>query len=98
MTFHSRMYPLGSALPSTGPTRKVWPFLAIVALPLFAHGAILLNEPFAYTNGPLVVVSAGAWTTHSGVSNQMEVASGRADLSAPESEDVNALLAGQPYP
>ena len=65
---------------------------------LDAPGALLLSEPFNYTNGPLVTVSGGSWSTHSGVVGQMEVIAGRLDMRVPETEDVNVLLPGQPYP
>ncbi len=59
--------------------------------------ANLLFEPFDYSDGALVTVSGGSWATHSGVSGQMEVISGRLDLRVPETEDVNVLVPGQPY-
>lgn len=59
--------------------------------------SVLLDESFNYTNGPLVAVSGGSWTTHSGTAGDVEVVSGRVDLRVPSSEDVNRLLAGQPY-
>lgn len=62
-----------------------------------ATAVLLLYEPFNYTNGALVTVSAGAWATHSGTSGQMEVTSGRVDMRVPETEDVNVLVPGQPY-
>jgi len=68
----------------------------LVASP--APAALLLSESFNYTNGPLVTVSDGLWSTHSGVAGQMEVVSGRLDMRVPETEDVNVLLPGQPYP
>ena len=77
-----------------------WRFVLTLLIglsPLFAPAAILLYEPFSYTNGALVTVSSGLWATHSGTPAQVEVISGRADLSAPDSEDVNRLLTGQPY-
>src|ERR1051325_2013971 len=70
--------------------------MIVAAGPLGA--AVLLSESFDYTNGPLVTVSAGKWVTHSGTIGQLDVISGRADLQVPETEDVNASLAGQPYP
>lgn len=64
---------------------------------LSAKAALLIYEPFNYTNGPLVTVSGGAWATHSGTAGQAEVVDGQLDLQVPESEDVNILLPGQPY-
>jgi endonuclease/exonuclease/phosphatase family metal-dependent hydrolase len=60
--------------------------------------ALLLNDTFSYSNGPLVTVSGGVWVHHSGsVTGEMMVQSGRVLLSEANTEDVNALLAGQPY-
>jgi endonuclease/exonuclease/phosphatase family metal-dependent hydrolase len=60
--------------------------------------ALLIHEPFNYTNGPLVTVNGSPWTTHSGTAGQVEVLNGQLDLQVPESEDVNVLMPGQPYP
>lgn len=65
---------------------------------LNAPGALLLFEPFNYSNGSLVNVGSGQWSTHSGIPGQIEVISGRLELRVPETEDVNVLLPGQPYP
>jgi len=63
-----------------------------------AHAAVLLSESFDYTNGPLTVVSGGAWAMHSGSTpQQVDVSGSRVNLTGSESEDVNRLLAGQPY-
>jgi endonuclease/exonuclease/phosphatase family metal-dependent hydrolase len=75
-------------------------FLCFV-LALFAwqgRAALLLEENFPYMNGTLVNVSSGKWTTHSGSTEQVSVISGRAHLDASQSEDVSALLGGEPYP
>lgn len=77
-----------------------WRFLLTLllgGLPVGASAALLLSEPFNYTNGSLVTVGGGLWATHSGVAGQMEVISGRADLQVPETEDVNVSVPGQPY-
>ena len=88
MSYLSRFSPCGRFL-----------FTSLLCLSsLVAHAAILLDEPFNYTNGPLVSVSGGAWTTHSGTTGEVDVVSGRVDLRVPSTEDVNAVLLGQPFP
>ena len=62
------------------------------------RAVVLLNEPFAYTNGPLVAVSGGNWSVHSPSAGPVEVVSERAVVSAANGEDVNTPLLGQPYP
>jgi endonuclease/exonuclease/phosphatase family metal-dependent hydrolase len=71
---------------------------AFVVSATLADAALLLDEPFNYPDGPLVIVSGGAWAHHSGsVTGEVAVASGRVLLSEANTEDVNASLAGQPY-
>lgn len=72
--------------------------LAVLIGSVAAPASGLLFEPFNYPNGPLVTVAGGLWSTHSGVSGQMEVTAERLDMRVPETEDVNVLLPGQPYP
>ena len=62
-----------------------------------AHAGIILNEPFNYVDGPLDAISDGTWNLHSGTTNQVDVASGKARLTQSESEDVSAFLSGRPY-
>ena len=59
--------------------------------------ALLLNEPFTYSDGPLVTVSGGVWVHHSGSANEVMVTSGRVYLNDANTEDVNRPLPGQPY-
>lgn len=66
--------------------------------PPTVQAAPLLLEPFNYPDGALVSVASGTWATHSGTTGEVGVVSGRVDLRVPATEDVNALLAGQPYP
>ncbi len=63
-----------------------------------SDAALLLSDSFSYSNGPLVTVSGGVWAHHSGSAGEVMVSSGRVFLSEANTEDVNALLAGQPYP
>lgn len=71
--------------------------VAVLMGPAGAAASVLLYEPFNHANGPLVTVSDGAWSTHSGVAGQLEVLSARATVTASQTEDVNSLIAGQPY-
>ena len=61
------------------------------------HGAVILSEAFSYPDGVLQAVSADKWTGHSGTTNQVDVSGGALNLSGSETQDVNALLVGQPY-
>lgn len=60
------------------------------------QAATVLTEPFTYSNGSLITVSSGLWATHSGISGQVDVASGKVNLTASETEDVNTSIAGGP--
>lgn len=63
------------------------------------NAALLLEDAFNYPDGALVDVSTNGWAHHSGaVTGEVLVAAGRVLLSEANTEDVNALLAGQPYP
>lgn len=62
-----------------------------------AHATLLLTEPFNYTNGALVTVSAGLWTTHSGTAGETVVAAGRVELRSSQTEDTSVAIPGQPY-
>jgi endonuclease/exonuclease/phosphatase family metal-dependent hydrolase len=62
-----------------------------------AGAALLLNDGFNYSDGPLVTAANSPWTTYSGSSGQVSVISGRVFLSKANTEDVQAALAGQPY-
>ena len=64
---------------------------------LNAHSAALLSDSFSYTNGALVSVGGTKWSTHSGTTGEVDVASQRMFLTQVKTEDVNAILVGQPY-
>ena len=70
-------------------------FLATISMP--ARSSIVLTDDFSYANGGVTNVSSLKWSSHSGTGGQAEVAEGRMNLTQAESEDVNALLDGQPY-
>ncbi len=63
-----------------------------------AGADLLLSESFDCPAGPLVTVSGGLWTHHSGsVTGEVLVANGAAVLNQTLSEDVNRLLDGAPH-
>jgi hypothetical protein len=61
------------------------------------RAAVVLSDNFSYSDGALTNVSTLKWANHSGTGGQADVAGGKLNLTETESEDVNALLAGQPY-
>ena len=63
-----------------------------------ASAASLFSDNFnTYADGSLTTVSGGIWANHSGTALQVDVLSGAVNLTATESEDVNALISGGPY-
>ncbi len=77
---------------------KLFSFLILFGvLPSVLRASLLIDEPFTYSNGALVSVSGGNWSTHSGTTGEVGVVSGRVNLQYPASEDVNRLIPGQPY-
>ena len=76
---------------------KTYLLIAALTIPLSAQAALVLDEPFAYADGPLTRVSSGSWSNHSGTALQVEVAGGKVNLSQSETEDVARGLAGAPY-
>ena len=69
-------------------------FLVSTAL---VDAALLLDDVFNYPDGPLVTAVGSPWTTYSGTTGQVKVVSSRMFLSKANTEDVHAILAGQPY-
>lgn len=85
--------------PRLSPSRTACLGLLLLAPGLTSlHAELLLNEPFAYPDGPLVEVSGGRWSTHSGTAGQVNVRAEAVDLTDQESEDVNLALASGPLP
>ncbi|HOW65278.1 MAG TPA: lamin tail domain-containing protein [Candidatus Paceibacterota bacterium] len=62
-----------------------------------AQADVLLEDGFDYTDGPVTAVAGERWRHHSGGTEDMRVVLGALHLAQKCSEDVNALLAGQPY-
>lgn len=61
-----------------------------------ASQEVVLDEPFAYEDGP-VVISSAYWTTRSGTAGQCQVVNQQLQVTAEQTEDVVAALAGGPY-
>lgn len=77
---------------------KIIPLIALaVVLCSGAQAAIVLADSFPYADGSLTNVSNIKWRNAGGVLNQVNVTAGRVELTAGESEDVDALLAGGPF-
>ena len=66
--------------------------LAVQAAP----AAILLNEPFNYTNGPLGTVSGSNWQAFSGTSGPIMVTNSRAAMNLANGEDSQMFLSPPP--
>src|SRR5882724_8698069 len=58
-----------------------------------ANAAIILSDNFTYTNGVLTNASAGKWRHTSGGTDEVNVDTGRVELTRSETEDVAASLA-----
>jgi hypothetical protein len=71
--------------------------ITTAVLAMSSRAAIVLNEPFSYEDGSLITVSSGLWATTSGTAGQVDVVSGKVNLSQTETEDVNAPISGGPY-
>jgi endonuclease/exonuclease/phosphatase family metal-dependent hydrolase len=64
----------------------------------FSRASIIFSDSFDYPNGSIVTNSGGVWATHSGITGQVQIVSSRVLLTQTNTEDINAQLAGQPYP
>ena len=71
--------------------------LVLWALAARLPAALVLDEPFNYPDGSLVLVSGGAWETHNGGAGELLVVNGTAEVRQDQREDVNRPLSGQPY-
>src|SRR6185503_13082755 len=58
-----------------------------------ANAAIVLSDTFTYPDGVLTNVSGGKWRHTTGAGNEVNVASGRVELTRSETEDVASTLA-----
>ncbi len=80
------------------PTIKSLIALVAAALTgLTAHGTVILQDDFSYSDGYLPDVSGGKWSRHSGTANDMLVQGGELRVTGSASDDCNAALAGGPY-
>ncbi len=68
-----------------------------VFAPAPARSAVLLSDAFAYLDGPLIDISGGLWLHHSGTVGDAGVSSNKLHLSQMKTEDVHALISGQPF-
>lgn len=67
--------------------------LTVLALATTTNAAVLLNEPFTYSDGSLTSVSSGAWAAHSGAGNvPVQVTGDKIQLLTSGTEDVNRSI------
>lgn len=72
--------------------------IAVTGLAYAANATVLLNEPFAYSDGVLTNVSANAWIAFSsGGSTPIQVVSGKASFTQAGAEDCARAISGSPY-
>jgi hypothetical protein len=71
--------------------------ITTAALSFSALAEPLLTEAFSYPEGPLVSGAAGAWISHSGTADQVDVVAGALQLTEAEGEDVSVRLPGEAY-
>jgi PEP-CTERM motif len=77
---------------------KTYPVLLLATLTgLSASAAQVFSDSFNYPDGSITAVSGGVWTTDGGTAGQVDVQSGVVNLTENESEDVSAMLSGNPY-
>lgn len=58
---------------------------------------IILSDTFSYPDGLIVGANGSPWLQHEGMAGQTDVSNGQLLLTSAESEDVSALLFGEPY-
>ncbi|HWX21792.1 MAG TPA: Ig-like domain-containing protein [Candidatus Binatia bacterium] len=59
---------------------------------------VIFYDPFSYPDGSLLTNSVFLWANRSGTFGQCQVTNGELQISAAQSEDISAPLAGGPYP
>ncbi len=79
--------------------KTILTLVAATSLTLSARAALLLSDNFnSYPDGSLVGAPGSPWVHHSGATTgQVDVVSGKMNLTRAETEDVNATLNGGPY-
>lgn len=70
---------------------------SLFALVVRPSPSVALYEPFDYPDGSLRTNSGCLWSTRSGTAGQCQVTNHRLQITASQSEDVVAPLAGGPY-
>lgn len=69
--------------------------LALVAMAAPVSAAVLLDEPFTYADGDIVIVSGAAWANHSGVVNPTVAGQELSVDGINNTGDVNRAFAAQ---
>ncbi|MEI7732941.1 MAG: immunoglobulin domain-containing protein [Verrucomicrobiota bacterium] len=58
---------------------------------------VILNEFFDYPDGVIVNTAPNFWRSHSGAFGQVDVTSGKLNMTDAKTEDINVRLIGAPY-
>ena len=74
-----------------------WTFVSFALLSSHARAGAILSDDFNYTNGVLQTVSSGKWAATAARPTRVDISNGALNLNGSESQDVSALLAGQPF-
>jgi T5SS/PEP-CTERM-associated repeat protein len=96
---HSRLYPFAAAnwgLQTDWACRLVLLGSLLLATPP-AWAILRLDEPFSYSDGPLVDVAPGNWSTFSGTSGQVDVVSGKLILTESQPAEEVFTYASAPF-
>ncbi|MEO7297415.1 MAG: immunoglobulin domain-containing protein [Verrucomicrobiota bacterium] len=59
--------------------------------------ALLFQDNFSYSDGPIVTAPGSPWSLHSGSAGDALVAGGKLEVSSSRGDDVDASIPGQPY-
>ncbi len=79
-------------------TVRTYLLAAVLLVPQFAFGTLLVNEPFTYADGNIVGATGSPWAVlSSGGNGPVTVVSNQLKVVLGNNEDVSLALSGSPY-